>query len=64
LVLHGRETWSLTLRDKHRLRVLENKVLRRILVPRRDEVIGGLRKQHNEGLYKLYFPLNIIRKIK
>jgi hypothetical protein len=52
------------LRDKHILSAFESRMLRRILVPRRDEVIRGLRKQHNERLHKLYSPLNIIRNIK
>jgi len=43
LVLHGCETWLLTLRDKHRLRVYENRVLRRIFGPKRDEVTGEWR---------------------
>jgi hypothetical protein len=42
------ETWSLTLREEHRLRVFENKVLRRIFGPKRDEVTRGWRKLHNE----------------
>jgi hypothetical protein len=41
VILYGCETWSLTLREKHRLRVFENKVLRRIFGPKRDEVTGG-----------------------
>jgi hypothetical protein len=41
LVLYGCETWSLTLREEHRLRVFENRVLRRIFGPKRDEVTGG-----------------------
>jgi hypothetical protein len=41
LILYGCETWSLTLREEHRLRVFENRVLRRIFGPERDEVIGG-----------------------
>jgi hypothetical protein len=48
VVLHGCETWSLTLKEEHRLRVFENKVLRRIFGPKRDEVIQGWRKLHNE----------------
>jgi len=47
VVLYGCETWSLTLRDKHRVMVFENRVLRRIFVPKRDEVIGEWRKLHN-----------------
>jgi hypothetical protein len=49
-VLYGRETWSLTLREECRLRVSENRVLRRIFGPRRGEVIREWRKLHNEGL--------------
>jgi hypothetical protein len=44
VVLYGCETWSLTLREKHRLRVFENRVLRRIFGPRRDEGMRGWRK--------------------
>jgi hypothetical protein len=44
VVLYGREPWSLTLREEHRLRVFENRVLRRIFGPKRDDVIGELRK--------------------
>jgi hypothetical protein len=53
-----------TLREEHRLRVFENRVLRRIFVPKRDEVIGGWRKLHNEELLKLYSSPSIIRIIK
>jgi hypothetical protein len=48
VVRYGCETWSLTLREGHRLRVFENRVLRRIFGPRRDEVTGEWRKLHNE----------------
>jgi hypothetical protein len=48
VVLYGCETWSLTLREEHRLREFENKVLRRIFGPRRGEVRGGWKKLHNE----------------
>jgi hypothetical protein len=44
VVLYGCETWSLTLRDEHRMRVFENRVLRRIFGPRKDEVTGDWRK--------------------
>jgi hypothetical protein len=44
LLLYGCETWSLTLKEEHRLKVFENKVLRRIFGPKRDDVIGGWRK--------------------
>jgi hypothetical protein len=63
VVLYGCETWSLTLREEHRLRVFENRVLRRIFGPKRDEVTGGCRKLHNE-LHGLYSSPSIIRVIK
>jgi hypothetical protein len=62
--LYGCETWSLTLREEHRLRVFENKVLRRIFGPMRDEVGGEWRKLHNEELRNLYCSTSIIRIIK
>jgi hypothetical protein len=62
--LYGHESWSLTLREEHRLRVFENKVLRRIFGPKRDEVTGEWRKLRNEDLHILYSSLNIIRQIK
>jgi hypothetical protein len=54
VVLYGCETWSLTLREEHRLRVSENRVLRRIFRPKRDEVTEEWRKLHNEELRDLY----------
>jgi hypothetical protein len=60
VVQYGCETWSLTLREEHRLRVFENKVLRRIFGPKRDEVTGDWRKLHNEELHNLYSSPNII----
>jgi hypothetical protein len=63
-VLYGYETWSLTLREEHRLKVFENRVLRRIFGPKRDEVTGDWRKVHNEELHDLYSKPNIIRMIK
>ena len=48
VVLYGCETWSLTLREERRLRVFENRVLRRVFGPNRDEVTGEWRKLHNE----------------
>jgi hypothetical protein len=62
VVLYGCETWSLTLRDEHRLRVLENRVFRRIFGPKRDEVTGGWRKLHEE-LHNLNSSPSIIRMI-
>jgi hypothetical protein len=64
VVLYGCETWSLTLREEHRLRVFENRVLRRIFGPKRDEVTGEWRKLHNEELRDLYWSPSIIRIIK
>jgi hypothetical protein len=64
VILYGCETWSLTLRDEHRLRVFENRVLRRIFGPKRDEVTGSWRKLHNEELHNLYSSPSIIRMIK
>jgi hypothetical protein len=51
VVLYGCETWSLTLREEHRLGVFESRVLRRIFGPKRDEVTGEWRKLHKEELY-------------
>jgi hypothetical protein len=48
VVLYGCETWHLTLGEEHRLRVFDNKVLRRIFGPKRDDVTGRWRKLHNE----------------
>jgi hypothetical protein len=64
VVLYGCETWSLILREEHRLKIFENRVLRRIFGLKRDEVTGGLRKEHNEELYNLYCSPNIIRMFK
>jgi hypothetical protein len=64
VVLYGCETWSLTLRDKHRLRVFENRVLSRISGPKRDEIRGEWRNLHNEELHNLYSFPDIIWQIK
>jgi hypothetical protein len=53
VVLYGCESWSLTLKEECRLRVFENKVLRRIFGPKRDEVTGEWRRLHNKELYGL-----------
>jgi hypothetical protein len=64
VVLYGCETWSLILREEHRLGVFVNRVLRRIFEPKRDEVTGECRKLHNEELRDLYSSSSIIRIIK
>jgi hypothetical protein len=64
VVLYGCETWSLILREEHRLRVFEFRVLRRIFGPKRDEVMGGYRKPHNEELHDLYSSPSILRIVK
>jgi hypothetical protein len=63
VVLYGCETWSLTLRDEHRLRIFENRVLRRIFGPKREED-GSWRKLQNDELHSLYSSPNIVRVIK
>jgi hypothetical protein len=64
VVLCGCETWSFTLREEHRLRVFENRVLRRIFGPMRDEVTGEWKKLHSEELHNLYTSPDIIRQVK
>jgi hypothetical protein len=64
VVLYGCETWSLTVREEHNLRVFENRMLRRLFGRKRDGVTGGWRKLHNEELHNLYSLPNIIRIIK
>jgi hypothetical protein len=64
VVLYGCETWSLTVREEHKLRVFENRVLRRIFGSKWDGVTGGWRKLHNEELHNLYSLPSIIRIIK
>jgi hypothetical protein len=64
VVLYGCETWSLTVREEHKLRVFENRVLRRIFGPKRDGVKEGWRKLYNEELHNLYCSPSKIRIIK
>jgi hypothetical protein len=64
VVLYGCETWSLTLREELRLRVFENRVLRRIFGPKRDEVAGEWRKMHSGELRNFYTSPDIIGQIK
>ena len=64
VVLYGCETWTLTLREEHRLRVSENRVLRRIFGTKRDGLTGEWSKLHNEELNDLYSSPNIVRVIK
>jgi hypothetical protein len=62
--LYRCETWSFTLKEKHRLRVFENRVLRRIFGPKRDEVTGEWRKLHSGELHNLYSSPDIIKEMK
>ena len=64
VVFYGCETWSLTVREEHRLRLFENRVLRRIFGPRREEVTAEWKKLHNEELNDLYTSANIVRVIR
>ena len=64
VVCCGCETWLLTLREERRLKVCENRVLRRIFGLKKDEVTREWRKLHNEGLNELYSSPNIVRVIK
>ena len=63
VVLYGCETWLLTLREERRLRVFENRVLRRIFGPKRDEVTKEWRKLHIEELNELYCSPNIVVRV-
>jgi hypothetical protein len=63
VVLYGYETWSPILGEEHRLRVSENRVLRKIFGPKREED-GSWRKLHNDELHSLYSSKNIVRVIK
>jgi len=61
---YGFETWSLTLREERKLRLFQNRVLRRTFGPRRDEITGDWRRLHNEELNDLHSSPNIVRVIK
>jgi hypothetical protein len=63
VVLYGCETWSLTLREEHRLRVFEDRLLRKMFGPEREKD-GSWRKLHNDEIYSLYSLPNIVRAIK
>jgi hypothetical protein len=63
-VLYGCETWSITLREERILRVFENRVLRKVFGPKRDEETGEWMKLHSEKLHNLYSSPDIIRQIK
>jgi hypothetical protein len=64
VVLYGCETWSLKLREEFRLRVFENRVLRRVFGPKRDEVTGEWRKLHNKELMDVYSVPNTVRGVE
>jgi hypothetical protein len=63
VVLYECETWSLTVREEHKLRVFENRTLRRLFGLKRDGVTGGWRKLHNEELHDVYTSPSIIKTI-
>jgi hypothetical protein len=54
VVLYGCETLSLTLREEHRMRVFENRVVRKLFGPKRDDVTGESKKLHNEEFHNMY----------
>jgi hypothetical protein len=64
VVLHEHEIWSLILREKHRLRVFQNTVLRRMLGPKRDEVKGEWRSLNYKELHNLYSSPNVLQVVK
>jgi hypothetical protein len=63
-VLYGCETWSPTLREENKLRMFENRVLRTIFGPKRDQMTGGWRKLHNEELHNVYSSPTVIIRTK
>jgi len=64
VVAYGCETWPLTLSEERRLRVFENRMVRRIFGHKREEVVGSWRRLHDEELHDLYASLSIIRVMK
>jgi hypothetical protein len=64
LVLYGPKTWSLALEEEHILKVLENRMLRKIFGPRRDKNTGGWRKLHDEEVHNLCSSPRIITMIE
>ena len=64
IILYGCKIWSLTLLEKRRLRVSENRVLRKIIRPRRDEITGEWKRLYNEEINDLYSSPNTVRVIK
>ena len=62
--MYGCETWSLTLRGERRLKVFENRVLRRVSGPKSDDVRVEWRKLHNEELTDLYCSPRVVRVVK
>ena len=64
VILYACETWTLTLREEKRLQLFENKVLRKIFGPKRDDQIGKWRRLHNSELHDLYGKPDIIRIVK
>jgi hypothetical protein len=64
VILYGCGTWSLTLREEHRLGVFQNRVFKKIFGPKRDEVTGEWGKLHNKELHELYYSPSNIRIIK